>query len=128
MALASYVDRGQHGPPWLRSSSPISPTKKRTAIAAGAIAFLPTGATEAHGPHLPLATDVVISREAAKRAARLLRDEGLSALERANALAANPTEAYFGAPAEASSKEGTALYEELGDLFATAGRELLERP
>lgn len=52
----------------------------RDAFATGALAFLPTGATEAHGPHLPLATDVVISREAAKRAARRLRDDGQTAL------------------------------------------------
>lgn len=234
----------------------------RAAIAEGAIAFLPTGATEAHGPHLPLSTDVVISREAARRAARLLRDEGKSALvlpplayavteyasefsgtislpletatalvrdvilgamrtgfrgvvlvnahlepdnlvalrdgmeaaiakgaraafpdvtkkphalrlgdefrsgachagsyetslvlaaepamvkmDRARMLAANPTslsrairdgkktfgeaggpEAYFGAPADASPKEGAALYRELADVFASAARELL---
>ena len=46
----------------------------------GAIALLPTGATEAHGPHLPLATDVIISREAARRAVRLLQKEGLPAI------------------------------------------------
>ena len=27
-----------------------------------AVAILPVGATEAHGPHLPLATDVIIAR------------------------------------------------------------------
>lgn len=42
----------------------------------GAIAFLPTGATEAHGPHLPLGTDVIIAEHAAVRAARMLRSEG----------------------------------------------------
>lgn len=46
----------------------------------GAIALLPTGATEAHGPHLPLATDVIISREAAKRAQRALAKEGFAAI------------------------------------------------
>lgn len=49
----------------------------RDAIAEGAIAMLPTGATEAHGPHLPLATDVIISREAARRAQRILMREGV---------------------------------------------------
>jgi creatinine amidohydrolase len=234
----------------------------RTILAEGAIAFLPTGATEAHGPHLPLATDVVISREAARRGARLLRDEGKAALvlpalayavteyasefpgtislpldtatalvrdvilgamrtgfrgvvicnahlepdnltalkggmdaaiakgaraafpdvtrkphalrlgeefksgachagsyetslvlaaqpglvktDRAKSLAPNPSslsraikegkktfgeaggpDAYFGYPADASAKEGAALYKELADIFATAGRELL---
>ena len=47
---------------------------------AGAVAFLPTGATEAHGPHLPLNTDVVIAREGAHRAALALREEGIDAI------------------------------------------------
>jgi creatinine amidohydrolase len=235
----------------------------RDVFAKRAIALLPTGATEAHGPHLPLSTDVVISREAARRAARTLRDEGLDALvlpplayavteyasefagtislpletatalvrdvilgamrtgfhgvvivnahlepenlaalragmdaaiakgaraafpdvtrkphalrlgdefksgachagsyetslvlaaqpalvraDRAHALPANPTSlsraikdgkktfleaggpsAYFGAPADATSKEGATLYRELADVFATAARELLK--
>src|SRR5690606_22346966 len=50
------------------------------AIDAGAVALLPAGATEAHGPHLPLATDVIISQEGARRAARLLRAEGHEAI------------------------------------------------
>lgn len=44
------------------------------------VGLLPTGATEAHGPHLPLATDVIISREAALRAAALLEQRGRRAL------------------------------------------------
>ncbi len=52
----------------------------RDAIDAGAWALLPAGATEAHGPHLPLATDVIISDEAAKRAAAALDAEGIRAL------------------------------------------------
>lgn len=47
---------------------------------AGAVALLPTGATEAHGPHLPLGTDVVISKTAAARACRLLRAEGIKSV------------------------------------------------
>ena len=50
------------------------------AVSAGAWALVPCGATEAHGPHLPLNTDVIISEEAAVRAARLLEPEGLRAL------------------------------------------------
>jgi creatinine amidohydrolase len=52
----------------------------RAILSTPTVALLPTGATEAHGPHLPLSTDVVISREGARRAARLLRGEGVSAL------------------------------------------------
>lgn len=46
----------------------------------GAVALLPAGATEAHGPHLPLGTDVVISKTAALRAAIALRKSGVPAV------------------------------------------------
>lgn len=52
----------------------------RAVLEQGAVALLPTGATEAHGPHLPLCTDVVISQEGARRAARKLEGEGVRAL------------------------------------------------
>jgi len=42
-------------------------------------ALVPVGSVEPHGPHLPLATDTVISAEAAKRAAIALRAEGVAA-------------------------------------------------
>lgn len=42
----------------------------------GTVALLPTGAIEAHGPHLPLDTDVTIACETARRAARLHLDRG----------------------------------------------------
>lgn len=52
----------------------------RDRIAAGAVALLPVGATEAHGPHLPLDTDVIIAEETCRRAVPLLRRElGLDA-------------------------------------------------
>lgn len=41
----------------------------------GAVALLPVGSTEAHGPHLPLSVDVVIAEEVCRRvAARVQRD------------------------------------------------------
>jgi creatinine amidohydrolase len=43
---------------------------------AGAILILPVGAVEAHGPHLPLCTDDLLSREMARRAALRLRALG----------------------------------------------------
>ena len=43
----------------------------------GAVIFLPVGAIEAHGPHLPLNTDVVIARETAVRAAKLVAGRSL---------------------------------------------------
>lgn len=50
------------------------------AFAAGAVALLPIGATEAHGPHLPLDTDVRLSVGVASRAAALLEAAGTTAL------------------------------------------------
>jgi creatinine amidohydrolase len=47
------------------------------AFRAGAIAILPIGATEPHGPHLPIATDVVIAREMARRGAERLARRGM---------------------------------------------------
>jgi len=48
----------------------------RAALAPGAVVLLPVGAIEAHGPHLPLDTDVVIATEMARRAAVLLATAG----------------------------------------------------
>lgn len=42
--------------------------------AARTVALLPTGAIEAHGPHLPLGTDTVLSEEVARRAGEKLRE------------------------------------------------------
>ncbi len=44
------------------------------------IALLPTGSTEAHGPHLPLATDSIIAEEMARRAAKRLATRGFVAV------------------------------------------------
>lgn len=41
-----------------------------------AVAILPVGAIEAHGPHLPLSTDVIIAQEMARRAGERLSREG----------------------------------------------------
>ena len=43
---------------------------------AGAIVLVPVGSTEAHGPHLPLSTDVLISEELCARAAGALETRG----------------------------------------------------
>lgn len=53
----------------------------RDALAGGrkAVAILPCGATEAHGPHLPLGTDVIISEGMARHALPLLEAQGCAA-------------------------------------------------
>ncbi|PYP72685.1 MAG: hypothetical protein DMD36_01535 [Gemmatimonadetes bacterium] len=47
---------------------------------AKAVAILPTGALEAHGPHLPLGTDVIIAEAMARRAAEKLSARGYDAV------------------------------------------------
>lgn len=64
---------------WVRLAD-LTYEEAKQRIERGAIALLPTGATEAHGPHLPLATDVVIAEEGASRAAHRLEAEGRAAL------------------------------------------------
>ncbi|MFO7564023.1 MAG: creatininase family protein [Enhygromyxa sp.] len=44
------------------------------------IALLPTGSTEAHGPHLPISTDSIIAEEMARRAAAQLGARGFVAV------------------------------------------------
>jgi creatinine amidohydrolase len=44
------------------------------------IVLLPVGSVEAHGPHLPLATDSIISDELARRSAMALQQQGIRAL------------------------------------------------
>jgi creatinine amidohydrolase len=47
---------------------------------AGAIALIPVGAIEAHGPHLPLETDCLIAEALAERAAGALAERGTAAV------------------------------------------------
>lgn len=51
----------------------------QAALASGAVVILPIGSTEAHGPHLPLATDVIISEEMSRRAVTKLQAQGINA-------------------------------------------------
>lgn len=85
-----------------------------------AVALLPVGATEAHGPHLPLSTDVLIAEAMAEAGARRLSRRGLEVL----LLPALPyTPAPFGAafPGTVSvrAETVTAL---LGDIAASLDR------
>ena len=52
----------------------------RDLVARDAVVLLPIGATEAHGPHLPLGTDVYLSEELARRTQRRLHALGIPAV------------------------------------------------
>lgn len=55
-------------------------TEIREHARVGAVSLLPIGSTEAHGPHLPLNVDVVISVEVCRRTALRLAARGTPAL------------------------------------------------
>jgi creatinine amidohydrolase len=60
---------------WPRAALLTWPEVKELADA-GALALLPVGSTEAHGPPLPLNTDVLIAEEVCRRTSRRLREQG----------------------------------------------------
>ncbi len=51
-------------------------SEAKRALAPGFVALLPVGSTEAHGPHLPLGSDVIIAEAMAMNAASLLEAQG----------------------------------------------------
>lgn len=55
-----------------RSWDHLSPAQRRAAVERGAVVILPLAATEQHGPHLPLSTDVDIAEGILGASLRLL--------------------------------------------------------
>jgi len=55
-------------------------TEVEEALKERPVAIVPVGATEAHGPHLPVSADTVIAQEMARRGAAKLRQNGVTAL------------------------------------------------
>ncbi len=78
----------------------------------GAVALLPVGSTEAHGPHLPLSVDVVVAEEVCRRLALRLRATQVEAV-------AFPAVAY-------SLTDFAAPFAGTVSLSADAARALLE--
>ena len=105
----------------------------REALSRGVVAILPIGSTEAHGPHLPLATDVIISEEMSRRAAEKLKAQGIEALV-LPAIAYSVTDFSADFPGTISIKKETAaalihdicvsLYEQGARLVAIANSHL----
>jgi creatinine amidohydrolase len=85
-----------------------------------AIALVPVGATEAHGPHLPLATDVIIAEGTVKRAAAALEARGRR-VARAPALAYSVTH-YAGGFAGTAGVEVEAARAYVADVCRGLGR------
>ena len=53
----------------VREARALSWPKVQALARGGAVALVPCGSTEAHGPHLPLSVDVVISETVCRRVA-----------------------------------------------------------
>jgi creatinine amidohydrolase len=74
------------------------------------VAVLPTGAIEAHGPHLPLGTDVIIAEAMARAGAERLASRGLEVLLLpALALTSAPFAAEFAGTLNTPAKATTLL-------------------
>ncbi|KAB2949391.1 MAG: creatininase family protein, partial [Thermoanaerobaculia bacterium] len=94
--------------------------------ARGTVAILPLGAIEAHGPHLPLGTDVVIAEAMAREGARLLAEGGV-ATHVLPALAYAPAPFAEAFPGTLSIRPQTlvALLLDLAGALAVRGVEVL---
>jgi creatinine amidohydrolase len=60
----------------VRTLAAMTWEEARDAAGTGSIAILPVGAIEAHGPHLPLETDVIIAQAMARAGAQRLAGRG----------------------------------------------------
>lgn len=58
----------------------LSWPKVQALASSGAVALVPVGSTEAHGPHLPLSVDVVIAEEVCRRVSAALLERGQAAV------------------------------------------------
>src|SRR3989449_6757361 len=91
-----------------------------------AVAILPLGAVEAHGPHLPLATDVIIAETMARAAAARLATRGYDAVL-LPPLAYTAAEFALGFPGTISLRPATvtALLVDLAQSLARHGLRVL---
>ena len=86
------------------------------------IVLLPVGSTEAHGPHLPLATDAILSEELALRAAAALDADGYTTLIAPTvAYAITEYAAEFTGTVSLSAATATALVEEIAASLQRQG-------
>jgi creatinine amidohydrolase len=86
------------------------------------IAILPVGAVEAHGPHLPLGTDVVIAEAMAEAGADVLAERGVPAVVLPTIVyTAAPFAADFPGTLQISPETATALVTDIARSLARHG-------
>lgn len=94
--------------------------------AARTIAVLPTGAIEAHGPHLPLGTDVIIAEAMARAGGERLAARGFEVLLLpALALTAAPFAAEFAGTVDTLPKTTTMLVSGVVQSLASHGVKIV---
>ncbi len=90
------------------------------------VAVLPAGATEAHGPHLPLATDAIIAEAMAREGAKRLEARGVPCLILPPFLySAAPFGAAFPGTVSVRPDVATALLVDLARSLAQHGARLI---
>jgi len=100
----------------------LTHTEAEALLAQGAVALWPVGATESHGPHLTLGTDVVIAEHTCQVAAPLIGEALDLAAIALPSLALSVTE--YAAPFSGTisvSKEAATLY--VRDVLSSASRQ-----
>ncbi len=89
---------------------------------ARAVAVVPLGATEAHGPHLPLSTDVIIAEAMARSGAARLSARGVPvAIVPTVSLTPVPFAAAFAGSLGVRGETLVAVLEDLADALASHG-------
>ena len=87
-----------------------------------AVAVIPLGATEAHGPHLPLSTDVIIAEAMARAGAARLSAQGVAvAIAPTVSLTPVPFAAAFAGSLGVRGETLVAVLEDLADALASHG-------
>jgi creatinine amidohydrolase len=95
-------------------------------LASPPVAVLPVGAVEAHGPHLPLATDVIIAEAMAREGGARLAARGHEVvLLPALAYTAAPFAAAFAGTLSLRPETATALVVDIGRALAAHGAAVL---
>lgn len=90
------------------------------------VAILPTGAVEAHGPHLPLSTDVIIAQAMARAAAERLSARGRTvAILPPIAYSAAGYAASFAGTIAVRPETATAVIVDIGEALAAHGIPIL---
>lgn len=89
------------------------------------IAVLPLGATEQHGPHLPLGTDTALVEAVLDRSALKLRSDLDVLILPSQAIALSPEHASFPGTLTLSSETVLRVWQEIGASVANAGFQKL---